>query len=81
MFMANPQDTVQSIDAVTGDLIWEYRRDRPGDLGDYMIRSLIDTNRNIAIHGDLIFHTSMDDRIIALDAATRRPARNCGGRG
>jgi len=29
---------------VTGDLIWEYRRDRPGDLGDYMIRRLIDTN-------------------------------------
>ena len=81
MFMANPQDTVQSIDAVTGDLIWEYRRNRPGDLGDYMIRSLIDTNRNIAVHGGLIFHTSMDDRIIALDAATQRPTRSCGGRG
>ena len=58
MFMPNPQDTIQAIDAVTGDLIWEYLRDRPDDLGDYMIGSLIDTNRNIAIHGELIFHTS-----------------------
>ena len=70
MFMPNPQDTIQAIDAVTGDLIWEYRRDRPDDLGDYMIGSLIDTNRNIAIHGELIFHTSMDDHLVALDAET-----------
>ena len=37
MFMPNPQDTIQAIDAVTGDLIWEYRRDpagRPGRLHD-----------------------------------------------
>ncbi len=27
-------------------------------------------NRNIAIHGELIFHTSMDDHIVALDAET-----------
>ncbi len=45
-------------------------RDGPDDLGDYMIGSLIDTNRNIATHGELIFHTSMDDHIVALDAET-----------
>ena len=70
MFMPNPRDVIQAIDAVTGDLIWEYRRDRPDDLGDYMIGSLIDTNRNIAIHGELIIDTTMDDHIIALDAET-----------
>ena len=70
MFMPNPQDVIQAIDAVTGDLIWEYRRDRPDDLGDYMIGSLIDTNRNIAIHGELILDTTMDDHIIALHAET-----------
>ena len=70
LFMPNPRDTIQAIDAVTGDLLWEYRRDRPDDLGDYMIGSLIDTNRNIAIHGELIFHTSMDDHLVALDAET-----------
>ena len=70
LFMPNPRDTIQAIDAVTGDLIWEYRRDQPDDLGDYMIGSLIDTNRNIAIHGELIFHTSMDDHLVALHAET-----------
>ena len=44
MYMPNPRDVIQAIDAVTGDLIWEYRRDRPDDLADYMIGSLIDTN-------------------------------------
>ena len=70
MFMPNPRDTIQALDAVTGDLLWEYRRDRPDDLGDYMIGSLIDTNRNIAIHGELIIDTTMDDYIIALHAET-----------
>ena len=70
MFMPNPRDVIQAIDAVTGDLIWEYRRDRPDDLADYMIGSLIDTNRNLAIHGELIINTSMDDYIYALNAET-----------
>ena len=55
---------------MTGDLVWEYRRDRPDDLGDYMIGTLIETNRNVAIHGELIIDTTMDDHIVALDAET-----------
>ena len=70
LFMPNPRDIIQAIDAVTGDLIWEHRRDRPDDLADYMIGTLIDTNRNIAIHGELIIDTSMDDHIFALNAET-----------
>ena len=70
MYMPNPRDVIQALDAVTGDLIWEYRRDRPDDLAEYMIGSLTDTNRNLAIHGNLIIDTSGDDYIFALDAAT-----------
>ena len=70
MYMPNPRDVIQAIDAVTGDLIWEYRRDRPDDLADYMIGSLIDTNRNLAIHGHLIIDTSADEYVFALDATT-----------
>ena len=70
MYMPNPRDVIQAIDAVTGDLIWEYRRDRPDDLAEYMIGSLTDTNRNIAIWGELIIDTSGDDYIFALDAKT-----------
>ncbi len=70
MFMPNPQDIIQALDAVTGDLVWEYRRDRPDDLAEYMIGTLIETNRNVAIHGELIFDTTMDDHIVALHAET-----------
>ena len=70
MYMPNPRDVIQAIDAVTGDLVWEYRRNRPDDLADYMIGSLIDTNRNLAIYGNLIIDTSGDDYVFALDAQT-----------
>ena len=70
MYMPNPRDVIQAIDAVTGDLIWEYRRDRPDDLGEYMITGLIDTNRNLAIFAGLIIDTSGDDYVFALDAVT-----------
>ena len=61
MYMPNPRDVIQAIDAVTGDLKWEYRRDLPDDLADYLIASIMDTNRNLAIYGNLIIDTSVDD--------------------
>ena len=70
MYMPNPRDVIEAIDAVTGDLKWVYRRDRPDDLGDYLIASLTDTNRNLAIYGTLIIDTSGDDHVFALDATT-----------
>ena len=70
MYMPNPRDVIQAIDAVTGDLLWEYRRDRPDDLADYMIGSLVDTNRNLAIYANLIIDTSGDDYVFALNATT-----------
>ena len=70
MYMPNPQDVIQALDAATGDLRWEYRRDRPDDLDEYMLASLTDINRNVAIHGTRIIDTSGDDYVFALDAAT-----------
>lgn len=70
MYMPNPRDLIQAIDAGTSDLLWEYRRERPEDLGQYLIASLMDTNRNIAIHGDRIIDTSADDYVFALDVRT-----------
>lgn len=68
MYFPNPSDVVQAFDAATGDLIWEYRRSLPGDLGDYFPVSSI--NRNLAIYGDTIIDTSADDYVYALDART-----------
>ena len=73
MYMPNPNDTIQAIDSVTGDLFWEYRRPIPDDVGDYL-GGLISVNRNIAIYGQFIIDTSNDDYIFALDATTGRLA-------
>ncbi len=70
MFMPNPADVIQAIDATSGDLIWEHRREQPDDLGDYLINGMIDTNRNLAIYDRLIIDTSTDDYAYALDAET-----------
>ncbi|MEE2776551.1 MAG: PQQ-binding-like beta-propeller repeat protein [Acidobacteriota bacterium] len=69
MYFPNPRDVIQAIDAATGDLIWEYRRELPDDIRQY-VGTLSENNRNIAIYDNLIIHTSGDDFILALDART-----------
>ena len=74
MYMPNPADVIQAIDAVTGDLRWEHRREVPEDIGDYVFNTLWQNNRNLAIYGSFIIDTSADDHIFALDAVTGRLA-------
>ncbi len=69
MYMPNPSDVIQAIDAATGDLIWEYRRPLPDDVCDFMLPGVCTTNRNLAIFDALIIDTSVDDYVFALDAA------------
>ena len=69
LYMPNPNDIIQAIDAVTGDLQWEYRRDIPDDVNDYL-GGLISVNRNVAIWGDMIIDTANDDYAFAVNAAT-----------
>ena len=68
LFMPNPLDVVQAIDAATGDMLWEYRRQLPADIGKAVPFPAI--NRNLAIYGSTIIDTSADDFVYALDAAT-----------
>jgi len=70
MYMPNPEDVIQAIDAVTGDLIWEHRRQLPDDLNKFV--RIYGPNRNIAIYDNLIIDTSGDNYVVALDAATGR---------
>ncbi len=71
MYMPNPSDVIEAIDAITGDLIWEYRRQRPDDLEEFV--PIASANRNIAIYSNfLIIDTSSDDYVFALDVATGR---------
>ncbi len=70
LYMPNPSDVIQAIDAVSGDLIWEHRREVPEDIAEYVFPYLLQTNRNVAIHGRYIIDTSTDDHVFALDATT-----------
>ena len=68
LYMPNPNDVIQALNAATGDLIWEYRRAWPEDLTSF-IRDPGRT-RNLAIYGNLIIATSGDDFVYALDATS-----------
>tara|TARA_B100001123_G_scaffold163632_1_gene188505 strand:- start:1822 stop:3531 length:1710 start_codon:yes stop_codon:yes gene_type:complete len=67
LYMPNPRDVIQALDAVTGDLLWEHRREVPDDVAE---GGLVTNNRNVAIYGDRIIDTSIDDYVFALDATT-----------
>ncbi len=69
LYMPNPGDLIQAIDAVTGDLKWEYRRPLPDDIGEHL-GDLVTTKRNIAIYGNFIIDTTGDDYVLALDATS-----------
>jgi alcohol dehydrogenase (cytochrome c) len=63
MFVPNPGDYIQALDARTGDLVWEHKRALPQG-----VRA--GTNRNIAIWGSTIIDGSSDNQMYAIDART-----------
>ena len=69
MYIAHPgSDHLQALDAETGDLIWDYRRDAPADLREYA--QIGNRTRNLAIYGHNILHLSADAHLVAVDART-----------
>lgn len=65
MFVTTPMNQVHAIDAVTGDVMWTYRRQMPFDL-----RLMHPTNRGVALYGDKVFMATSDANVVALDART-----------
>ncbi len=72
MFYPNPSDITQAFDAATGDLKWEYRRPLPADINKTVPFPGI--NRNIAIFDRLLFDTSADGYVYAINAQTGKLA-------
>src|SRR5207249_5297392 len=68
MYVGNPGDVIQAIDAVTGDLMWEYRHPRPP--ASSMRNALGQRKRSIAIYGDQIYFVSWDNVIVRLGSGT-----------
>jgi PQQ-dependent dehydrogenase (methanol/ethanol family) len=72
MYLPNPMDLMHAINAATGDFIWEYKRALPEDVTKFFPAPT--ANRNIAIYGDKIIDTSVDDFVYAVDAKTGKLA-------
>lgn len=68
MYLANVEDIVQAVDATNGDLLWEYRRDLPPDIGN--LTGTRYRYRNVAIYDDKVFLATNDAFLVALDATT-----------
>src|SRR5690606_32572600 len=68
LYFPNPYDITQAFDATNGELLWEYRRRVPDDVGDYFPAA--GTNRNLAIYGNLILDNGADGYAYAIDAET-----------
>ena len=68
MFLVNSEDIVQALDATSGDLLWEYKRKLPPNIGN--LTGTAYRYRNISIYDDKIFLATNDAHIIALDAQT-----------
>ena len=64
MFLStNMSNTVQALDARTGDLIWEHRLGPVGTAGQ-------NATRTMALYGNLLFYPATDATLYALDART-----------
>ena len=68
MFLANVEDIVQALDATTGDLLWEYRRNLPDNIAN--VTGTRFRYRNVSIYDDKIFLATNDAYLVALDAQT-----------
>ena len=68
MFLYHARDIVQALDATTGDLLWEYKRKLPANIGS--TTGSINRYRNLALYADKVFIATQDAYLVALDAKT-----------
>ena len=55
MYIVNPGETIQALDATNGKLIWEYKRPNAGG----------GRPKNLAIYQDMIFYVTPDNFVVA----------------
>jgi alcohol dehydrogenase (cytochrome c) len=69
MFLGNPNDVIQAIDAASGDLLWEYRRNLPS-LAAFHNNAWGQRKRSVFLYEDKIYTVTRDNFVLALDAKT-----------
>ena len=70
MFIPSPGNVVQAVDAVTGDRLWEHRRQFEASTDELDAVGSSMRTRSIAIYGNKIYVNTSDAHIVALDART-----------
>ncbi len=67
MYVMAPGGVIQAVDATSGDLIWEYRRNYAAGVPAVASRS-----KNLGIYEDMIYFGAPDGFLLAIDAHTGR---------
>ena len=74
MYLANPGEIVQALDAASGDLLWTYRRDAAPPVTTSGGPPAGRAHRNIAMYQDKIYLNTADGHIVAINARTGNAA-------
>jgi PQQ-dependent dehydrogenase (methanol/ethanol family) len=71
IYVSTAWSKVKAFDAVTGEKLWEFDPEVPGD---WAVNACCDVvNRGVAVWQGKVFVGTIDGRLVALDAATGRP--------
>ena len=68
MYLGNPSDVIQALDATTGDLIWEYRHPLPPR--EQFPATHGQRKRSISLYGNYVIFATWNNYIVGLDAKT-----------
>lgn len=66
MFVTGAFNTLFALDARSGDLIWEYRRDLAEDVSPEVCCGMV--NRGVALYDDKVYMATLDAHLLAFDA-------------
>ena len=70
MYIPNPGNSVQALDAATGELLWEYAPPPAGLPDADGVRRPSRGSRSIALYGDKVYLNTTEAHMVALDART-----------
>jgi quinohemoprotein ethanol dehydrogenase len=71
IYVTTAWSKVKAYDARTGEPLWDYDPEVPGEWGAYGCCDVV--NRGLAAWGDKLFLGTFDGRLVALDRATGKP--------
>ncbi len=70
LYTIRPGAGVLAVDATNGDQIWEYRRQLPDDMRNYIGTAAVARTKTLAMFEDMVYYTAPDGFVVALDART-----------